>query len=184
MLRSLGVIMLESVTNRDLIVCSSSLEKTWRCVYFIDLVKVLTQEFSGYQTALNFVLWVSSSSKYWILDRVTVACSSNRIFFPKYKLINFFSPIALFSLTLYWYCGENKPVNHALIAIGRKTADIIPSDIDKACGVEEAEKCVKTIIYKSKSEVVNPFNCSVKHRLRQGWLTCPALGGWHGWTCG
>jgi len=42
-------------------------------------------------------------------------------------------------------CSEFCPLGQFI----EKTADIIPSDIDKACGVEEAEKCVKTIIYKS-----------------------------------
>jgi len=38
-----------------------------------------------------------------------------------------------------------------LLCLIRKTADVIPDDIDKACGVgnEEEEKCVRTEVYKS-----------------------------------
>lgn len=45
-----------------------------------------------------------------------------------------------------------------LLCFIRKTADVIPGDIDKACGVtEEAkEKCVRTVIYKSMCRRVIP----------------------------
>ena len=37
-----------------------------------------------------------------------------------------------------------------LLCFIRKTADVIPDDIDKACGVPaKEEKCVKTVVYKS-----------------------------------
>lgn len=43
----------------------------------------------------------------------------------------------------------NKDVG--LLCFIRKTADVIPDDIDKACGVakEAKDKCVRTVVYKS-----------------------------------
>lgn len=45
-----------------------------------------------------------------------------------------------------------------LLCFIRKTADVIPDDIDKACSVtEEAkEKCVRTVVYKSMCSHVIP----------------------------
>jgi len=45
-----------------------------------------------------------------------------------------------------------------LLCFIRKTADVIPDDIDKACGVgnEEEEKCVRTEVYKSMCSRVIP----------------------------
>lgn len=40
----------------------------------------------------------------------------------------------------------NKDVG--LLCFIRKTADVIPDDIDKACGVAK-DKCVRTVVYKS-----------------------------------
>ena len=41
-----------------------------------------------------------------------------------------------------------------LFCIIRKTADVVPEDIEKACGVEK-EKCIRTVIYKSKCSSVS-----------------------------
>ena len=43
---------------------------------------------------------------------------------------------------------NNKVVGLCLFTVARKTADVVPDNIDKACGVEE--KCVRTFVYKSK----------------------------------
>jgi len=44
---------------------------------------------------------------------------------------------------------DNKDV--ALLCFTRKTADVVPDDIEKACGTtnEAKDKCVKTVVYKS-----------------------------------
>ena len=51
-----------------------------------------------------------------------------------------------------------------LFTIFRKTADAIPDNIDKACGVGEKEVRVKKIIYKSKYKLVrNSCYCIIDY---------------------
>lgn len=57
---------------------------------------------------------------------------------------------------------DNKDV--ALLCFTRKTADVVPDDIEKACGTtkEAKDKCVKTVVYKSMcSRVLQLLN--LKH---------------------
>lgn len=60
-----------------------------------------------------------------------------------------------------------KTATVGLFCFNRKTADVIPEDIDKACGVKK-QKCIRTVIYKSKCNRVQPSPISShgKGRLR------------------
>ena len=48
---------------------------------------------------------------------------------------------------------EKSDVWNCLFTVARTTADVVPDNIDKACGVEE--KCVKSIVYKSKCFLID-----------------------------
>jgi len=62
-----------------------------------------------------------------------------------------------------FFCSKNVLIasgnkDVGLLCFIRKTADVIPDDIDKACGVtkDENEKCVRTVVYKSMCSRVIP----------------------------
>ena len=75
----------------------------------------------------------------------------------------FFKSCVCFVLLFFLLRFSGNRTSHQVLDVGllcfiRKTADVIPSDIDKACGVTEEtkEKCVRTVIYKSMCSRVIP----------------------------